>query len=465
MRDQELKDRLAEAVTRAAPDDLAGVLSRCQQQTQKGEVVPMTKTKAAHPVRRWALIAACLALVLVGGGAGMLYHSANAVTSVVSIDVNPSIELRVNRNEKVLSCIPLNEEAHIALRDMNDGKDLEGSKLTVAANAIVGALVRSGYLDGLSNAILVSVEDKDQARAARMEEELRTAIGGLLEVQAPNATVLSQVLDAEAPTTENMPFDSGLSTGKAALVKKVMEMNGTLALNSATAFEQLSALTVEELSDLLETGETRIPIGRTAAAVAAETYAGTAGAANVTTDVDPELEKRPAHYEVELKVNGAEFEYIVDAFTGEILYAAGVPVFADAQTPAPVVTPAPTIPPTAGTSPAPVTTPTATPTPATTLPPATVPPMAGGLIGEDAAWAAACAHAGCDVGDVNYAHCELEEDDGVYECYELEFCWNGDQYEYEIDCRSGEVMKYDREVCDERLHSCAGGHHGYHGHH
>ncbi len=46
-----------------------------------------------------------------------------------SIDVNPSIELRVNQNEKVLACVPMNDDAHAILADMGDGEDLKGAKL------------------------------------------------------------------------------------------------------------------------------------------------------------------------------------------------------------------------------------------------------------------------------------------------------------------------------------------------
>ena len=39
----------------------------------------------------------------------------------------------------------------------------------------------------------------------------------------------------------------------------------------------------------------------------------------MTTDVDPELDEVPPHYEVEIKTSWGEFDYIVDAFTGEVL--------------------------------------------------------------------------------------------------------------------------------------------------
>ena len=48
-------------------------------------------------------------------GGGLFYQRANAVASVVSLDVNPSIELKVNRSEKVLVCTPLNEDAKAIL--------------------------------------------------------------------------------------------------------------------------------------------------------------------------------------------------------------------------------------------------------------------------------------------------------------------------------------------------------------
>lgn len=51
---------------------------------------------------------------------------------------------------------------------MGGGADLKGTKLEVAVNAVVGALVSSGYLDSLSSAILISVEDQDQDRASRL---------------------------------------------------------------------------------------------------------------------------------------------------------------------------------------------------------------------------------------------------------------------------------------------------------
>ena len=173
MTNEKMEQRLAAALEKTAPNDVNGVLSRCEE--RKGTVIPMTTKKTTK--RRWtSLIAACLAVMLLRRR--VFYQQANAVASVVSLDVNPSIELKVNRSEKVLVCTPLNEDAKAILADMGNGADLKGAKLDVAVNAIVGSLVRNGYLDSISSAIMISVEDKDTARAEKLQRELTSTVDG-----------------------------------------------------------------------------------------------------------------------------------------------------------------------------------------------------------------------------------------------------------------------------------------------
>ena len=400
MTDQELERRLAQALSHAAPDDLEGVLSRCE--TRKGTVIPMKKAAPSRMLRN--LIAACLALALVGGGGGIFYHQAHAVASVVSLDVNPSIEMTVNRREKILSCTPLNEEAREILADMGGGADLKGTKLDVAVNAIVGSLVRHGYLDSISSAILISVEDRDESRAAKLQQELTAAVDAVLQEQSANASVLSQTL-TQQPELETQARENNISTGKAYLVRQVMEMNGTISLNSDTAMKQLSALSVEELNDLLETRERRIPIGKSAAAYAAEAYAGTLEMDAVATRVDPELDESPAYYEVELRHPAlGEFEYRVDAFSGEVLSGQRDLLETGSGSDAP----------------------------------------SSGDIGLEKAKTAALDHAKVKKSAAAFTQTEREWDDGRLE-YELDFYTDDAKYEYTIDAATGAVLKSERE--------------------
>ena len=403
MTNEKMEQRLASAVEKTAPNDVNGVLSRCDE--RKGTVIPMTTKKTTK--KRWTtLAAACLALVLLGGG-GIFYQQAHAVASVVSLDVNPSIELKVSKSEKVLACTPLNEDAKAILADMGDGADLKGAKLDVAVNAIVGSLVRNGYLNSISSAIMISVEDNDTARAEKLQRELTSTVDGVLQTSEAKASVLTQTLTQDAGL-EQQARENSISTGKAALVNRV------LALNPALKFDALAKLSVEELKDLAEAGAPAMLIGTDKAMDIAAAAFGKASTAKMAySAVDPELDESPAHYEVEIRSQtGEEFEYKVDAYTGAILESKRE---AADGTEVPVVQPSK--------------------------------PAASGDIGYAKAKSVALNHAGVSEGKAYDMDIELDDEDGRL-IYEVEFKSGNMEYSYEINAATGAILKHETELED-----------------
>ena len=403
MTNEKMEQRLASAVEKTAPNDVNGVLSRCDE--RKGTVIPMTTKKTTK--KRWTtLAAACLALVLLGGG-GIFYQQAHAVASVVSLDVNPSIELKVSKSEKVLVCTPLNEDAKAILADMGDGADLKGAKLDVAVNAIVGSLVRNGYLNSISSAIMISVEDNDTARAEKLQRELTSTVDGVLQTSEAKASVLTQTLTQDAGLAQQARENS-ISTGKAALVNRV------LALNPALKFDALAKLSVEELKDLAEAGAPAMPIGTDKAMDIAAAAFGKASTAKMAySEVDPELDESPAHYEVEIKSQtGEEFEYKIDAYTGAILESKRE---AADGTEVSVVQPSK--------------------------------PAASGDIGYAKAKSIALNHAGVSENKAYDMEIELDDEDGTL-VYEVEFKFGGMEYSYEINAATGAILKHEAELDD-----------------
>ena len=403
MTNEKMEQRLASALEKTAPDDMSGVLSRCE--ARKGTVISMTTKKTVN--RKWTtLVAACLAVMLLCGG-GVFYQRAHAVASVVSLDVNPSIELKVSKSEKVLVCTPLNEDAKAILADMGGGADLKGAKLDVAVNAIVGSLVRNGYLNSISSAIMISVEDNDTARAEKLQRELTNTVDGVLQTSEAKASVLTQTLTQDAGLTQQARENS-ISTGKAALVNRV------LALNPALKFDALAKLSVEELKDLAEAGAPAMPIGTDKAMDIAAAAFGKASTAKMAySAVDPELDESPAHYEVEIKSQtGEEFEYKVDAYTGAILESKRE---AADGTEVPVVQPSK--------------------------------PAASGDIGYAKAKSVALNHACVSENKVYDMEIELDDEDGRL-VYEVEFKSGGMEYSYEINAASGAILKHEAELDD-----------------
>ncbi|MCD8332507.1 MAG: hypothetical protein LUB63_08320 [Oscillospiraceae bacterium] len=170
MREKDLEDRLAQAVTHATPDVLDRILSSCEQ--QKGDMISMTTTKKRRYIPTLSAAAALL-VVCIGIFALVQWQSAGgSADSVVLLDVNPSISLTVSTKEKVLTAEGLNEEGQEILSDL----ELEGVDLTTAVSAVIGSMLQKGYLSDLQNAILVSVENDDQDKAAQLEALVSQAI-------------------------------------------------------------------------------------------------------------------------------------------------------------------------------------------------------------------------------------------------------------------------------------------------
>ncbi len=395
MTNEKMEQRLASALEKTAPDDVSGVLSRCE--VRKGTVSSM---KANHTIKKkWAtLVAACLAVILLGGG-GVLYQQANAAASVVSLDVNPSIELRVSRSEKVLACAPLNEDAKAILADMGGGADLKGAKLDVAVNAIVGSLVRNGYLSSISSAIMISVEDKNTARAEKLQRELTDAVDGVLQTSDAKASVLTQTLTQDA-AREQQARENSISTGKAALVNRI------LAINPALQFDALAKLSVEELKDLAEAGAPAMPIGKDKAlSIAAAAFSRDIADEIRYSEVDAELDESPAQYEVEITgQKGEEIEYKIDAYTGTILESKR-----ETEDKA-----------------------------------SAAQPTASGDIGHAKAKSIALNHAGVSESKAYDMEIELDEEDGML-VYEVEFKSGGMEYSYEINAATGAIVKQEAE--------------------
>lgn len=426
MTDHELERRLRTALDHAAPNDLEGVLSRCE--TGKGTVIDMTNAvETKKKTRRWAPLAAaaCLALVLVGGGGGYYYYTANnAVASLVSLDVNPSIQLEVNKNEKVLSATPMNDDGAEILADM----DLKGTPADVAMYAIIGSLLQHGYVDELANSILITVEDDNQARGEKLQQELTAQADAALENAQVSGAVLAQTLQHSQELSQKAQ-EYGISTGKAALIMAIVEGS-----NNTKTFEELVGLSINELN-LLYTAqaplEGQTSDGQQSSGAANAAPITTSGSASQSAYIGPEAAKEAAlkHagvsasdatfveaeydyddgrmvYEVEFHVKGTEYDYEIDAQTGDVVKHKTEQNGAN----------------TGGSS-----------------------ANTSSYIGESAAKAAALKHAGVSESSTKYCNAWLEYDDGRPECYEVEFMAGNTRYEYKIALTSATVLESEQE--------------------
>ena len=411
MDERELEQRLRTAVEHAAPDPLDRILASCGP--QRAEVIPFSPPRKK---RRWAPLAAAaaLALVICGGAFGITsWRGANTVDSVVMLDVNPSLSMEVSAQERVLSVTPFNQDAETILGDM----DLTGTDLDVAVNALIGSMLQNGYLSDLQNAILVSVENQDAARSAQLQQHLTDTINSVFQGGSLDGAVLSQTV-TESADLNALAQQYGISVGKAALIQEVIAQDSTLT------FEALAPLSVNEIALITESrhlasqsvtqtgsASTKAYITAEEARSAALTHAGVSESSVAQMEIEFDSEDGLMVYEVEFYAGGTEYDYDINARTGEVVNFSREGGISGGTT---------------GSS--------------------------GSYIGEAAATAAALTHAGVSEADTIYLRCWVEHDDGRAECYEVEFLAGSTEYQYEIDLYTGAILQSERET-----HGASGG--------
>lgn len=315
MKKQEIETRLNRALSRETPDVLSRVLSAYEQEekiVELNQVQQSVKKKSHWPI--WAVSAAAALVLAVAGAWGLT--GAYGTDSLISIDVNPSIELTTNRREKVLKVTALNDDAGQIL----DGMDLKGADLHVAVNALIGSMVKNGYIDEVRNSVLVSVDSKNSGRAAALQDELAADIQQALEHSAISAAVLKQSV-AEDEDLRSLAQQYGISAGKASLIQQLSRQDPTLGL------DQLAGMNINDLSLLALSKDPEIQ-NTLSGTVSDKAYIGLDRAKEIALAKQPggslreigfDLEDGKPVYEGELLYEGREYEFDIDAVTGEIL--------------------------------------------------------------------------------------------------------------------------------------------------
>ena len=428
MDEQQIEQRIRTAMDHAAPDCLDQILASCTNAERNAVLSFPVKRKK----RRWAPLAAAAALTVLCCGAGFLrWMGLNTVDSVVTLDVNPSLAMEVSAREKVLDVTALNDDALTIL----DGMDLRGTDLDVAVNAIIGSMLRTGYLSDVQNAILVSVENQDAARSAQLQQEITDAISAVFSDDALEPAVLSQSVTGDEALAA-LAEEYGISLGKAALIQEVTAQDPTLRLSD------LAPLSVNEIAliaqsrqlqsqSVTQTGAAsdKSCIGQDAALSIALDHAGLTSSQIYELDMELDSEDGIMVYEIEFESSAGEYEYDIHAHTGQIVkYKVPRP---KAETP--------------GTTSAQGTASSGQGSGGKNTSSGAHGSSQGNRdIGQDAAFSAALRHAGVSASQLTEQEISRDRDDGIL-IYEIEFETAQCSYEYEIRAADGAVLKADQD--------------------
>jgi hypothetical protein len=177
--------------------------------------------------------------------------------SVIALDVNQSVEIITNRQNKVLTVRPLNEMGQMVLA----GKDFNQADLNESINTIITGLIEYGYLNESDKTIMVSVKNSDVAKADQLADTVSQAIEETAQEKAVSPTILNQTYDKTDAEEESLAADLGVTTGKMNVMTVINQADSSLELESLAAMSMDQLIKVSEeksidLSTVIKTEET-----------------------------------------------------------------------------------------------------------------------------------------------------------------------------------------------------------------
>ena len=265
-------------------------------------------------------MAALAAVLLLFVGARSVFRGQNETFAVVGLDVNPSVELSVNRSDRVIAVNALNNEGSELVSEM----DLKGSDINVACNALIGSMLTHGYLTSEMNSMLVSVRAEDSVKGRELEQEISQKLNQFMENSEVAAAIIGQyVEDDEA--LEAFAEKHNISLGKALLIRKLLASGSNRMSESA-----LLKLSTQELillgqqrkvqrDDSYGKADTSKYIGKSKAIKTAVKHAGFTRDQVINAVAEFDCDDGVIVYEVEFTAGGIEYEYDIDAETGKII--------------------------------------------------------------------------------------------------------------------------------------------------
>lgn len=325
MKNKDVENIISNAFEQAKPDLFNKIMEKCPDMETSNNYSSFWKKitnlfsskKFAYSFSSFILIIA-IALVWSNQETPITQN----VFSAIAIDVNPSLVLELDENDKVMNVIKNNADAVIIIGSM----DLIDVDYDVAVNAIIGSMVTNGYLNEFTNSVLLSIKSNDLVHEELLMKEVSQAVYNYLKSSSINGSVITQELN-EDEAIKLLAERLDISEAKAELIYKI-----TL-LDPRVTVENLAKLSINDLNLFLESKNYTIDkiykVGKASdLEYITKTVAYQLALSNINLNVidvidyeiDFEQEDGIILYEVKIETNTMKYKLFVDSIDGTILF-------------------------------------------------------------------------------------------------------------------------------------------------
>ena len=161
------------------------------------------------------------------------YLMLNKVSTIVTMDINPSIAIILNYKNDVLKVEGLNEDGKELIKDHN----LKGASLKQALETVTEKVIEKGYIKENDNHILINVKGED------IKEEVVTLINKEFEEKNTTCNIITQEINE---TAKENAEKYGITESKASYIENLIKENTELK------FEDLKDKTINEINQIIK---------------------------------------------------------------------------------------------------------------------------------------------------------------------------------------------------------------------
>lgn len=182
---------------------------------QKGDIISLAPAKAPKNRSLQALAASIALIFLIGTGSFRLLLTQ---ASLISIDVNPSIELKLNRLNRVITAVAKNPEGARIL----ENKNLWGQTYGNALENILNQENMNAYLSREAT-VVVTVFSSSQSRQEQLKISIESATEKALAAHHSSITAETEILAVDGSTIKEA-HDCGMTAGKYLYLEQLKEL-------------------------------------------------------------------------------------------------------------------------------------------------------------------------------------------------------------------------------------------------
>ncbi len=237
MNNKRVDSDLKRAIENITPDIYENIISVPVSKMKAHDHITMQTTSTVKRSFSFQIATVFVLFVMVIGffiGWSQIFQ----VYGVVDLDVNPSIELNLNRQNRVIKANAINLDGTLILSNLS----LRHVKLENAIDAILASMTQKGYLNSSADTILVTVLMNEDHKAQELEKRVLIRIDQYFNTQSV-PKIYSQSLRNQ-PALKTPASNYQISRGMMNLVQTV------LLHNPQYTIEELLNLPIKQLYQL-----------------------------------------------------------------------------------------------------------------------------------------------------------------------------------------------------------------------